>query len=386
MGSVRQRGDDKWELRVDLGRDGKGKRIIRTKTVKAKNKTAANKLLLEYEYEVMTGSYQAPEKIKFADFVTEWKEKYARKILQESTRELYDSVIKNYLIPEFGSMVVKDINAMRVIHFLDNVKAFKKDGELSSSTKRDIYRVLRNVMQRAEDWEVIKNNPVKKIKMPKVETMKVDNVYSIAEVKELTEKLQHEYLHWKCFIYLALYGGLRRSEALALELDSIDTEKGTITVSKAIVRGEKGKGKVKEPKTKKSGRTLSVPQFVVESLFLLSKEVKINKIKMGPSYNQKENWLICNEYGHAYYPTSPNKWWKKFCLRNDMRYIAIHDLRHTHVSICLYSGIDPNTTSKRAGHSSIKTTIDIYGHQIIEADQDAAAKLNEQFNPRKQVN
>ena len=42
--------------------------------------------------------------------------------------------------------------------------------------------------------------------------------------------------------------------------------------------------------------------------------------------------------------------------------IRIHDLRHTAISSWIAAGIDIVEVSKRAGHSSITVTVDIYGH------------------------
>jgi integrase len=46
----------------------------------------------------------------------------------------------------------------------------------------------------------------------------------------------------------------------------------------------------------------------------------------------------------------------------------IHDLRHTHASILLASGVPLFQVSKRLGHKDIQTTSNIYGHLDKSAD------------------
>ena len=42
--------------------------------------------------------------------------------------------------------------------------------------------------------------------------------------------------------------------------------------------------------------------------------------------------------------------------------IAPHCIRHNYATVCWERGIDPYTTMRLMGHSSIKTTMDIYTH------------------------
>jgi integrase len=42
--------------------------------------------------------------------------------------------------------------------------------------------------------------------------------------------------------------------------------------------------------------------------------------------------------------------------------IRFHDLRHTFASIALSKGANINAVSKMLGHSSVRITLDVYGH------------------------
>lgn len=50
-----------------------------------------------------------------------------------------------------------------------------------------------------------------------------------------------------------------------------------------------------------------------------------------------------------------------------------HMLRHTHTTILVHAGVDPNTVQARMGHSSISTTLNFYTHSHSEMDAKASS-------------
>ena len=59
--------------------------------------------------------------------------------------------------------------------------------------------------------------------------------------------------------------GIREGELLALTPADFDFEKGTVTINKSYQR-LKGKDVITTPKTEKSNRTITMPQFLVEEI------------------------------------------------------------------------------------------------------------------------
>ncbi len=55
--------------------------------------------------------------------------------------------------------------------------------------------------------------------------------------------------------------------------------------------------------------------------------------------------------------------------------LRFHDLRHTHVAMLISRGEHPKVIQTRLGHSSIKVTLDRYGH-LFEGLDEAAAPLD----------
>jgi integrase len=52
-----------------------------------------------------------------------------------------------------------------------------------------------------------------------------------------------------------------------------------------------------------------------------------------------------------------------------------HDLRHFYASMLIAQGENPKYIQDQLGHASITTTFYIYGHLMLQARQEASAKL-----------
>src|SRR5699024_5749168 len=69
-------------------------------------------------------------------------------------------------------------------------------------------------------------------------------------------------------------------------------------------------------------------------------------------------------------------WWTRFIKRHKLKYINIHALRHTSATLLINQGVHAKIISERLGHSDIKTTMNIYGHALKQADEIATQKLD----------
>ncbi len=58
-----------------------------------------------------------------------------------------------------------------------------------------------------------------------------------------------------------------------------------------------------------------------------------------------------------------------------LKKIRFHDLRHTYASIQIDLGANPKYIQSQMGHSSIRITLDTYGHLMKDVNQEAAIKL-----------
>jgi integrase len=395
MANIQKRGENSFYFTVSLGKDADNKYKRRTKTITIEKKMTPKQLkeYLEHEYlkfkqQVLAGEYITPDKMLFSDFVKEWEKKYAGKELAETTLTNYLTHLKNHIIPKIGHIRIDQITPMHIINLLEDMRRIKDPGKpLSNRTKQDTYLTLRNIFERAVEWQLISLNPLTKVKKPKIldEEAKEVNVYDEDEVVILLQAVQSEHFHWRIFLSLALIAGLRRSESLGLEWKNINLEEGTLDIQQVITKGRSG-AVIKPPKTKTSKRLITLPRSMVEELKLYKIHCENERDKMGDKWIETEReWLFFNENGTHFYPTTPTTWWRRFTKRAGVRFIRLHDLRHTSATLLINQGIHAKIISSRLGHSDIRITMNTYGHALRSADRAAAEAFENIFNSKKNI-
>jgi integrase len=157
-------------------------------------KREAEKELAKFQTEVEAEEYIAPEKMTFAAFVEEWKEKYGAKHLELKTMESYAHMLRNHILPVFGAKKLSDVKPIHVASFLeylehDGARKEGKHGGLSTTSIRFIHRIVKDVFERAVEWRIIKSNPVGAVKRPKI-AQKTVEVYDEQEAAQLARGIE----------------------------------------------------------------------------------------------------------------------------------------------------------------------------------------------------
>lgn len=398
MAHREKRGENSWRLIVDVGEKEGGKRDRRYKTIKVEDRAllrTTKKLeayldeeLIKFKIEIESGEYIAPEKMTFGAFVTEWKTNYAVDQLAEKTLISYEINIEKHILPAFKDKRLDQFKPLHIVNFLKELAqpGKRKDGgTLSGGTLEMNHRILKNIFSRAVEWKVIKSNPVASVKKPKAASKHIVP-YDENEVKDLLQALSNEPIHWRMMITLALTTGLRRGELLGLDVDKhIDIDKGIIDVQQSVSISVKGEAHIKEPKTKKSKRKVSLPTSVLLELKDYIEYKRKQREDQGDLWLGGDHFfLFSHENGLAFHQERPYQWFRKFIQKNKFRYIRFHDLRHTSATLLINQGVHAKIISERLGHGNINTTMNIYGHALQSADQAAADKFDTLFQPRPQ--
>ncbi|MBM4762750.1 tyrosine-type recombinase/integrase [Bacillus sp. B15-48] len=390
MASIEKRGKNSYRLSVVIGYESDGTPIRERKTVKAKNPTEARKLLTLFEAEILQGQYvQIEEKMTLSRFFEkEWLEKYANDSnnLTPDTRQNYINIMEKRVLPKYGHMKLADLKTIHIVNFMNDLKKDGKrldgkEGSLSPSTIANCYRAFNNVLSRAAEWKLIKENPAVGVKPPKVRIKKSD-VYSDEEVSKLLSCLEEKPFHWKVLILLAIATGAREGEIAALEWKHIDFEKGTIDIEQSLTEVVGEGVRLKTTKNERN-RKVSIPDHVVAMLKKLKIQRSHEKLLVG-DMNQWPNhfFIFANEFGKPIRPDSISQWWKRFTTKYKLRHIRFHELRHTSATFLINAGVHPKVIQERLGHADISTTMNVYGHVLYEADQAAANHFDSFFSKK----
>lgn len=383
---VRQRSDGTYQFTVSTGRASSKGYGREYKTYEVTKKMTPKQLeehlkheYLKFKQEVLSGEYITPEKMTFEAFTKEWSVKFAERKLSETTYMNRQHALKNHIVPVIGFLRLDQIKTMTIVNLLDNLKRIDgKEGELSDSSKEDVYKALKSVYKYAVQWKVVSTDPMIGVEKPqsrqKVKEEEL-NVYEPAEIEQLFIAAEHELYHWRVFITLALAAGLRRGELLGLEWSRVDFEKKEIDISTTIVKGRKGPV-IKDPKSKASKRLIALDDNMMKELELYRKHWVAEKLLMGAGRIEKEReWIFCNEDGTHFYPDTPSLWWRRFTERAELRHIRLHDLRHTSATLMIAQKIHAKVIAERLGHSRISVSMDTYGHLFRSADHEAALAI-----------
>ena len=89
--------------------------------------------------------------------------------------------------------------------------------------------------------------------------------------------------------------------------------------------------------------------------------------------------LICTTAaGEGIQPNSLTHEWLKAIESTALPRIRFHDLRHSHATHMLASGVHVKIASERLGHSKIGITLDLYSH-VLPGMQEDVAKVDAAF-------
>ena len=121
-----------------------------------------------------------------------------------------------------------------------------------------------------------------------------------------------------------------------------------------------GKDVITTPKTKKSNRTIKMPNFLCDEM----------QDYLGMLYGIKKKDRIFNVTKH-YLHHEMDRGAKEAGVKR----IRIHDLRHSHISLLIDMGFSAVAIADRVGHESIEIT-DRYAHLFPSKQTEMADKLD----------
>lgn len=173
---------------------------------------------------------------------------------------------------------------------------------------------------------------------------------------------------------LALSTGMRRGEVLAVRWKNVDLERGTLRVMESLEQTKTGI-RFKPPKSGRH-RVITLPAYAVEDLRGLKRRQAEELLALG--VRQTGETLVCARTdGEPHQPLSLTYEFARFMGRiKDLPRVRFHDLRHSHATQLLASGVHPKIASERLGHASVGITLDLYSHVTDTMQSDAAVKLD----------
>ena len=292
--------------------------------------------------------------MKFSDFVDVYLDDQRHR-LREHTMINKEYIIRDKLIPYFGSKKMNEINAA-------NIRAWQNtliEKGYAQTYLKTINNQLSAIFNYAVTYYELEANPCRKAgSMGKGKADEM-NIWTQEEFQKFADSLMDKRIPWLAFQIL-FWTGIRIGELLALTFADVDLEKKTIRINKSYQR-LRGKDIITEPKTPKSNRVVHIPDFLAADI----KDYEESLYDWAP-----DDRVI------PVAKTTLEKEMVRGVQLSGVKRIRIHDLRHSHVSLLLELGFSAKEIAERLGHENIETTLNTYAHLYPDKQEKMADRLD----------
>lgn len=369
-GSICQRADGRWMARIAIGTDANGKRLTKS-FYGATKKEVATKLTNEASAQI-NGTAIDAGRMTVGDLLAKWLAESAKPNTSPGTYAEYDRITNSYLVPRIGKV---KLSALRPLHIQSMLTAMEAD-EIGARTRQYCYVSLHRAFVVAMRWQLMIRNPCDGVDPPKVARRQIVPL-TTEQARDLLKASESNRFH--AVFVLALTTGMRQGELFGLQWDSVDLQRGVISVRHSLEE-IKGQLRLKEPKSDAGRRQVALPAMAIKALW----DHKAKQLAEGLA---KSAFVFPDSDGGPLRKCSFHRWaWSKIRTAAKLGCVHFHDLRHSCASIMLADGVNVKAIQTILGHSTISMTMDTYAHLMPNAHQVAAASFDRLLGETKPKN
>jgi integrase len=365
----------RWIAEVTIGWSPAGKRI--TRKASGKTKTEAKSKLTEILRDHDDGVLTDASNFTVADAVGDWL-LYGLNGREESTKRNRTILAEGHVISALGARKLKALTAEDVDKWLA-----AKAKVLSTSTLRRIRSILAQSITRAQARDKMKRNVVLLCECPTGQEGRPSKAFTLDQAESLlTAALEVSSPTIRACVVVSLLAGARTEEMRALTWSHVDLQGNLdatppIPASIRVWRSVRGDG---DTKTRKSRRTLAMPQRCVDALEELRESQRKVRLRVGEKW-QDNDLVFATRTGTELLAGN---------VRRAFRLVAKaagleagewtpRELRHSVVSLLSDSGVPIEEISRLCGHEGTTVTEQIYRHQLNPMMEKGATAMNEIF-------
>jgi integrase len=326
--------------------------------------------------------------------------------LERSTLDQYQQHLDLHIVPFIGRMKLSDLSVPCIRKFQDELRKQERSPGMVKRVTVSLGSILADAQERGH----VARNVVREMtqrrargkarhgeRRQKAKLRVGIDIPTRAEIRSIVDALAGR---WRPLIITAIFTGLRASELRGLRWVDVDLKNGLIHVRQRADRYHT----IGMPKSDAGQRTVPVPPIVMNTL----KEWKLICPRRGKTETTSGelHYVFPNGKGHIEWHGNiinrgliPAQVAACVCFEEPERddcgmlvlgddgkpqmvkrakYPGLHAFRHFYASWCINRRVDcglelpPKMVQERMGHSSIRMTMDVYGHLFPSSD-DAGA-------------
>ena len=305
----------------------------------------AERVLAEKLAEVSQGTYREIQKITFKEFTKMWLKTHAENNVKPSTLASYKHVINKNLVPRFEFLQMSDITTGGL-----QVYVSERRKAVSSKSVLNEVVLLKQLFKHAHKWGYARSNPGEYLERPKVIKSEIE-ILDPGEVKLLLNSTGELY---RTAFLTAILTGVRAGELWALQWGDVDWHSKRLYIRRSVWKGD-----FQSPKSQQSVRKIDLPDSLIPEL---------KKWKVRCPISEKDLMFPTAEGKITDHDNARNRYFNSSLRKAGLRHVSFHSLRHTNASMRILAGQNIKYISTQLGHSSVKITLDTYGHLFNDQD------------------
>ena len=340
--------------------------------------------ILEFEYSLKNGKVLDISKLSLDEWYPQYIELYKKGKVKDTTLKNQISYYTWYIKDSIVGRI--DIKSLRRSIIVAHFKELTEKKHLAQSTLKNLAGYLYNACQQALYDGVINLNPCIDIMKDITATPKeIRDALTVEETKLMLEYMKIED-NW-ANVYLPIIGiglgtGMRWGELSGLTWGDIDMSNKIISVNHSIHYRDRGQGKheffITSPKTVNAVRRIPMSDEVYELFKKQKKYQKQMRIRDDIAIDGYKDFVFTAKTGIPYTHESivratklivkrANEWEAERAVQENRKPVVIrshtpHIWRHSFTTRLVEKEVPYETLKLLLGHSSIKTSMDIYSH------------------------
>lgn len=382
---MREKGPDRWELRVYAGRDPQTGRQITRSRIHRGDKRSASRALIHLEAEVLDDPPPAARGDVDDPTVTEHLDRWhALRAPDWSPTQVSVARghIDRWITPLIGGLRIAELRAR---HIDDWLLQLRNHHDLGPAYVTRIHTTLRAALELAVRWELLDRNPAAGAHLPALPhaERKVPGPELLVRALAAAAGDVHTYT----LVRLAAATGARRGQLVALQWADVDHDAALITFSRAAAK-DSGRGVA--IKGTKTGRVIRCPvdPVTLDAVAAYRRHRQAQALAAGVGRLDDASFVFAQDPAgrKCWYPDTATRRWVALTRAvvdgdpelddpDDLHYplagVRLQDLRHAHATLLVAGDVDPVTASGRLGHSA-RMLLERYAHPVDDRQRAAA--------------